>query len=253
MFPPETMQHRPDRRRRARRARRRPAGRRALARRSVPARPGGARPQRRPRARSRRRPRREWRACSHISGSKAPEPAPSMNDGVYSTRPARAVRDRGRDRRSRLGLADVDLRLGRERVRGARDPGRQPAAAPRDEDGVEVVEVLDELEPDRPVARHDAVVLTGWTKSPRRPPCHRPPVRGHHSSQRRARSARPVARRRPASRRRVVGHDDRRRHAELACHPRDALRHVPGARRDEAGRERLRRRAQHRRSPLRGA
>ena len=87
----------------AARRRRRPASAAATGspprprRRSVRARRACAPRPPRPRARSRTRPSTSGAACSHISGRSAPEPAPSMNDGVYSTFDRHAaVRDRRR-------------------------------------------------------------------------------------------------------------------------------------------------------------
>ena len=162
-----------------------------------------------------------------------------MNDGTKSTDtgtpPLAKAAVTGA---SGFGLADVDLHLRPQRVQCARDPGRQPAATPRDEHGVDVVELLDELEPDRAVARHDRRILHRVHEETRDVVAEvallvgldgRPPLLPRDADD-------------PASqpldgcklrRGRVVGDDDRRRHTELTRHPGDALRHVSGARRHE--------------------
>ena len=45
------------------------------------------------------------------------------------------------------------------RLDGARDPDGEPAAAPGDEDGVHVGQVLEDLDADRAVAGHHVFVL----------------------------------------------------------------------------------------------
>ncbi len=161
-----------------------------------------------------------------------------------------AVCQRGRNGRPRLRLADVDLRLGRERVERARDPRRQPAATPRDEHGIDAIELLDELEPDRAVTGHHGRVLHRVDEEPLHVRAQvallvclhgSPPLLPRHADDSPAEALDGGE----LARGGVVGNDDRGRDAELARHPRDALRHVPRARRHEPFRESLARRAQH--------
>ena len=58
------------------------------------------------------------------------------------------------------GLAGVHPGLGAEGVHGAGDAGEQAAAAPRDDDGVDVVEVLDQLQPDGGGSKGSVVVAS---------------------------------------------------------------------------------------------
>ena len=107
-----------------------------------------------------------------------------------------------------------------------------------------LVEILDELEPDRPVAGHDGVVQDGVDEQALdarvRALLHRlPPAVERHLDHGAAEPLDRVELRL----RRVVGRDDRRRHAVLARHPGDALRHVAGARRHDAVARARRRRA----------
>ena len=51
------------------------------------------------------------------------------------------------------GSTPIDPDRRPERLDRGRDPARQPAAADRHEDGREVRQVLDDLEPDRALAR----------------------------------------------------------------------------------------------------
>ena len=105
----------------------------------------------------------------HIFGSTSGAPAPSTNDGVYSTS-LRAGRERGRERRAGLRLDREDLRLGPQRLDGARDAGSQAAAAVGDHDRVRVGQVLEHLEPDRAVPGHDLLVLDRMDEEARRRP-----------------------------------------------------------------------------------
>ena len=153
-----------------------------------------------------------------------------------------AAREGGRQRRARLRLDRVDARLGPQRLDRARDPDAEPAAAERDEHGVRSGEVLQQLEPDRPVAGHHALVLDGMDEDAvrfrvaggleRLPPA----VVGHLVDPR----AEPLHRR-ELGLGRVVGHDHRAGHAELARDPGDALAHVAGGRGDHAGPQVVRR------------
>ena len=74
--------------------------------------------------------------------------------------------ERGRHRRARLGLHGVDGQLRPEGGERARDPGEEAAAAPGDEHGVRVRKLLGELDPDRAVPGHHALVLHGMDEQP---------------------------------------------------------------------------------------
>ena len=92
-----------------------------------------------------------------------------------------------------------------------------------------------QLEPDRAVARHHEVVLHRMDEEPVEPVEARlddrlPPALVRHLDDLAAEPRDRVELRL----RRVLGDDDRRRDAELARGPRDALRHVAGARGDDA-------------------
>mmetsp|Transcript_17452 Transcript_17452/g.54518 ORF Transcript_17452/g.54518 Transcript_17452/m.54518 type:complete len:290 (-) Transcript_17452:122-991(-) len=70
-----------------------------------------------------------------------------------------ARRQRGRERGARGGLDADDRRLGSERLDRERDAREQPGAAARDEDEVKVVQLVDELEAQRPRAGDDRLVV----------------------------------------------------------------------------------------------
>jgi soluble lytic murein transglycosylase-like protein len=132
----------------------------------------------------------------------------------------------------------------RGRVAGAaeaaRDPGQESAAADRDNDGVELGQILREFQPDRAVAGHDRVVLDRVDEEPLgavepRLDDRLPPALVRHLDDAAAEPPDRVQ----LGLRRVVGHDDRRRHPELPRRPRDALRHVSGARCHDPARDRL--------------
>ena len=65
-----------------------------------------------------------------------------------------AGRERRRHGRAGLGLDGIEAHVGSLRLDGARDPGEQAAAAVRHDHRVEIGQVLEQLEPDRAVARH---------------------------------------------------------------------------------------------------
>ena len=92
-----------------------------------------------------------------------------MNDGVYSTGTGTRSFARSRPRTERPSRARrrTTFVSGRSSPQRAGDPRRQPASAPRDEDRVELVEILGELEPDRPVpGDHARVAGRGGRRSP---------------------------------------------------------------------------------------
>ncbi len=139
------------------------------------------------------------------------------------------------ERRARLGLHGVDAGRRLHRCERARDPGEEAAAAPGHEHDVGVGRVLGELEADRAVPRHHPLVLHRVHEQPvdavearfdeRLPPAL---VRHLHHGAAEARD------RVQLRLRRSVGHDDRRRHPELAGRPGDSLRHVARACRHDA-------------------
>jgi hypothetical protein len=141
----------------------------------------------------------------------------------------------GARRRPALGVDGVDPHVRPQLLDRAGDPDREAAAAVGHEHRLQVGEVLDELEPDRPVPGHHALVLDGVDEEPidaveARVDDRLPPALPRHLDHPAAEALDPLELRL----RGAVGADDRRRDARLACGPRDALRHVPGARRDHA-------------------
>ena len=144
------------------------------------------------------------------------------------------------ERRRRVLLHAVDLRLGALRLDRAGDPGREAAAAERDENQVRVRKVLEDLEPDRPVPGHHLLVLDRMEEEPvntfqtglleRLPPLVERLLDDV--------GAEPLHRR-DLRLGRVVRNDHRARHPELLRRPGHALAHVPGARRDQSGAHQL--------------
>ena len=169
----------------------------------------------------------------------APPDACAVHERRPESRSARlAGREGRRQRRAGLGLRPRRPSSRPQRLDRARDPGAEPTAAEGDEarrrgPGAS----SEELESDRPVARHHALVLHGVDEEAVAAPGSRSPPASATS----ARTA--PSRSRPPSRsialelrlRRVLGHDHRAGQAELAGGPGDALAHVPGARGDDAG------------------
>ena len=152
MLPPETTQTifpPPARLRAPRRRRRRPRPRR---RRGRARRAAGSRP-RSPRATHERARRGACRERPHLREEAA------AADAVHEARRvARSVDglprgERGRERRRGLDLAGEDRRARRALAHRGGDAAREPAAAVRDEDRVDVRQVLEDLEADRAVAR----------------------------------------------------------------------------------------------------
>ena len=118
-------------------------------------------------------------AVSSIETTGAPSSA-SLRAATSASRLRRPLRRRTRvvRRRRRLAAASAARAERRSPARrrrpacrgctalGARDPGEEPAAAEGHEHGVDVGEVLDELEPDRAVPRHHPLVLDRVDEEP---------------------------------------------------------------------------------------
>jgi hypothetical protein len=145
----------------------------------------------------------------------------------------------GRERRGQRGpglrLGGHDAYLRPQRLDDARDPRRQSTTAPRDDDRVELRCVLHDLETDRAVPRHHRFVARRVDEEP----VHAvatvvdhglPPLLVRDRHKLRPERLDPVELRARCT----VGDDHARRHTGLARSPGDALRHVPGARRDDA-------------------
>ena len=247
MFPPETMQticarrHAPRRARRRARARRRPRRSRAPARRAG----GPRRPSRRARPRARRRA--AAAARSHIGGSSALA-AGAVDERRRVVVVAAARRPRARQRRgARLRLDGVDTCASGSSAASAL---AIPVESPPPPHGTSTVSASGRSSasssPIVPLPAITALVLHRVDEEARRRPSKRDSSRSPATS---ARSGTFMTRAAEAldrvelRLRRVVGHDDRRRHAALPRGPGDALRHVAGARRDDAVRP----------SPRRGA
>ena len=99
----------------------------------------------------RERPRTERLRPRPVGGRPGHQLGRPAHDLVASQRIARVGRE--------LGLDADDACLGPERPDRRRDPARQPAATDRDEDDRDIRQVLDELEPDRPLAGDDPIVV----------------------------------------------------------------------------------------------
>ena len=142
--------------------------------------------------------------------------------------------------RAAAGLARLhadEPHAGPQRTQRDRDSRRQPAAADRQDEGLDVRQLLGELEPDRALARDHGGVLERVHE--RRAGLLRARERlGQRLVEARAREhglGAVVARRVDLRHRRVLRHVDRRLDAELARGPRDRLAVVARARRDHAG------------------
>ena len=144
-----------------------------------------------------------------------------------------------RDRVAAAAHLDADEpQLRAQRTERDRDPGSQPAAADGDQHRLRVRHLLGKLEPDRSLAGDHALVLervhegrSGLLDAPHRR-CERLLEAGADEDLLGA-----VADRRLDLRhRRVLRHEDRRVHAELARRPRDRLAVVAGTRSDDARR-----------------
>ena len=145
-----------------------------------------------------------------------------------------AVGNRRAARLPRLHADDADARP--QRAQHGRDPGGEPAAADRKQERRRVGHLLDELEPDRALARDHERVLERVHERRAGLLCAR--GRGRHRIvEHRAGEHRLGAvalRRLDLGHRRVLRHEDGRRDAELARGQRDRLPVVAGARGDHA-------------------
>ena len=102
---------------------------------------------------------RRTRAATSMSRTDLP-PAPSTNEAFQPIeRHGAAGLERGGQRRRRVRLGGEDARRRPGCADRGRDPGKQSAAAERRHDGVDVGEILEDLEPDRAVARDEPVVV----------------------------------------------------------------------------------------------
>ena len=156
MLPPETM-HTIRPRLPGRRAQRRRRARPRLPRRPAPARRAGGPPRRSRRARGR----------THLRATDAHAPTSAPADACFLLRPRTTVSSRPPPARL-LRAMPTAAPPSRARTRApwsraqrsqcARDARGEPAAAPGDEHRVDLLELLDELEPDRAVPCHHAVV-----------------------------------------------------------------------------------------------
>ncbi len=170
------------------------------------------------------------RRRGHIGSSTRRLPEPSTNEGWYSTSVGAPAASAACSAAPVAGSA-VRIRVCGERARMALAiPTVRPAAPERDDDGVDVGEVLENLEPDRSVARHHRLVLDRVHEQPldaghRRGDDRLPPLVVGHLDH-------------PATEALdcvelglwgVVGDGDRRRQPELSRHPGDALGHVARA------------------------
>ena len=117
-----------------------------------------------------------------------------------------------------------------------RDSGSQAAPADRDHDGLDVRHLVDDLEPDRPLARDHLLVLVGMDEGG----AGRLDVRqrgGQRLLEARAAELRlgaVVLRRLDLRHRGVLRHEDRRLDPGIARRPRDCLAVVARARRNDA-------------------
>ena len=100
------------------------------------------------------------RAAATSSASTDLPPAPSTNDGCHaSKRLALPGPERRRKRRRGFRFGGVDPRLRPRATCRDADAGEQPAAAERRDDGVDVRQILEDLEPGRAVAADEVVVV----------------------------------------------------------------------------------------------
>ena len=89
-------------------------------------------------------------------------PAPSTNDDVQPGNSAGGpLGKRARQRRGRRRFRRVDLDVRAEGLQRHRRAGDQPAAADWRDHGVNVRQVVDDLQADRPVAADEAIVVEG--------------------------------------------------------------------------------------------
>ena len=103
-------------------------------------------------------PARRGRARSHMSGSTALRRRRRRTTARRGSRPAHRCSRAAVTGAPVAGSQGEDRRSGADGGERARDPGRQAAAAPRDQHRVDVVELLGQLEPDGAVARHHSRV-----------------------------------------------------------------------------------------------
>ena len=105
-------------------------------------------------------------ACSQTRGISSRLPEPSTNDGVYSTAvgvPAASVAATGAPV---SGSAAKNFTSGRSALTALAIPVSRPPPPYGHDDRVEAVELLEQLEADRAVPRHHAVVVDRMDEQP---------------------------------------------------------------------------------------
>ena len=99
-------------------------------------------------------------SSGHIVGSTDLPPAPSTNDALPAVETAGSPRaSDGRERRRGLGFGGIDPHAGLHRAHHRADAGEQSAAAERRDDGIDVRQVLEDLEAGGRVAGDEVVVV----------------------------------------------------------------------------------------------
>ena len=156
-------------------------------------------------------------------------------------------RERGGKGRRGLNLAGVDLTSRRTRAQRGGDPAAEAPASERDEDGVGLRQVLEDLEPDGAVSRHHGAVRNGMDERSRNSLAsvitqRLPPlvIRDLHDRRTEPRYGLQLRLWR------IIGHHDGAGDTQIARAPGDALGHVSRTRGIHARRQRIGRQRSHR-------
>jgi hypothetical protein len=115
--------------------------------------------------RARRRGALEALGRAQTSGGDGRAADPSTKLGTWSISTGSPAASGGQ-RSGGRDLAGVDLAAGSQRAHRRGVPAAEPAPSERHEHGLDVREVLDDLEPDRPVSGHDCRVHEGVEEEP---------------------------------------------------------------------------------------